>query len=239
MKAMILSAGLGTRLRPITYNIPKPLIPVLGRPIISYVINLLKRYGFRDLIINLYHLPQSIVDYLGDGSSLGVKITYSWEKELLGTAGAILEVESLLAQETFLVINSDILVELDLKDLLEFHYRRKAATTLVVKVSKEAQNFGAIGLDKKSRVVSIVKLAVEDPYIEGIFTGISVMEPAIFKYISAGGDGLGDDVFPKMLLGGENLYGYTKVNYWLDIGTPKRLAQAEEDIKKGRIGIEP
>lgn len=237
MKAMILSAGLGTRLRPLTYQIPKPLIPVLDRPIIIYVIELLKKYGFKELIINLYHLPQAIADSLGDGSDFGVEIKYSWEKELLGTAGAIREVKSLLEKETFLVINSDILVDIDLNDLVEFHHRKEAEATLAIKISKEADEYGAIGLDKENRIVSFVELTMGKPLVSGIFTGISVMEPTIFQYISEGSDGLGDEVFPKMLLNGENLYGYTWVKYWLDIGTPERLARAEKDIKNGKAGV--
>lgn len=235
MKAMILSAGLGTRLRPLTYEIPKPLVPVAGRPIITYVIELLKKYGFSDLIINLYHLPQLIEESLGDGGSFAVKITYSHENELLGTAGAILEVKDLLSNGPFLVINSDILIDLDLEQMVRFHQERKAAATLAIKISTEAEAFGAIGVDERGRIVKFLDLEISRPLRKGVFTGVSILDPAVFGYISHGGDGLGDKVFPAMLKAGERLLGYEDVKYWQDIGTPDRLRQAEQDITEGKI----
>lgn len=236
MKAMILSAGLGTRLRPLTYQTPKPLIPVAGRPIITYVIDFLRKYGFRNLVINLYHLPQLIEDFLGNGNSFGVKITYSYEKELLGTGGAILEVKDILSDGPFLVINSDILIDLDIERLAHFHREKKAEATLAIKISTEAEKFGPIGVDEQGRIVKFLDLEVAKPSREGIFTGVSVLGPSIFGYILHGGDGLGDKVFPAMLKAGEPLYAFEEVKYWQDIGTPERLAQAEQDIREGKIG---
>jgi NDP-sugar pyrophosphorylase family protein len=235
MKAMILSAGLGTRLRPLTYETPKPLIPVAGRPIITYVIEFLKKYEVRDLVINLYHLPQLIEDYLGDGSLLGVKITYSHEKELLGTAGAILEVRDLLSDGPFLVINSDILIDLDLGKFVRFHQEGGSAATLAVKASPDAEAFGALGVDKQGRIVKFLDLEISKAVRKGVFTGVSILEPMVFGYISHGGDGLGDKVFPAMLRAGERLVAYEDVKYWQDIGTPERLSQAEQDLREGRI----
>jgi len=238
MKAMILSAGLGTRLRPLTFETPKALIPIANRPVIEYVIALLKHHQINDLVINLYHLPEQIEKYLGDGSSLGVKITYSFEEELYGTAGALLHAKRYLENSSFLVINSDILTDIDLSQAIGFHQQNQAAATLVLTRVSDPSSYGLIGIDRRGRIKSFLgKPKLEESLTEGIYTGIAVLNSRIFEYISSKFSGLGDDLFPKMLESSEPLYGYLAQGYWLDVGTPERLLQAKEDLREGKVKI--
>lgn len=238
MKAMVLSAGLGTRLRPLTFQKPKALIPLAGRPIIEYVIALLKHHHITDLVINLYHLPKQIEQRLADGSAFGVKITYSFEEELYGTAGALLEAKKYLDSRTILVINSDILTDIDLSQAVNFHRRKKALATLVLSQNQDPLNYGIIGVDEVGRIRSFLGRP-EPPALltKALYTGISILEPPVFDYISSRFSGLGDEVFPKMLKANEPVYGYVATGYWLDLGTPERLAQAEKDLQNGKVKI--
>lgn len=239
MKAMVLSAGLGTRLRPLTFQKPKALIPLAGRPVIEYVIALLKHHHITDLVINLYHLPQQIERHLADGSAFGVKITYSFEEELYGTAGALLEAKKYLGDKTILVINSDILTEIDLSQAVKFHRQKKALATLVLSQNQDPSNYGVIGVDGVGRIRTFLDDKSESPAFltKALYTGISVLEPPVFDYISSRFSGLGDEVFPKMLKANEPVYGYLAAGYWLDLGTPERLAQAEKDVQEGKVKI--
>src|ERR671924_406503 len=133
MKAMLLGAGLGTRLRPITYELPKPMVPVLGRPVMGHILRLLARHGFEDVTANLHYFPDLIRDYFGDGAAEGVRLSYSYEEELLGTAGGVRNVRDFLGDETFLIISGDALTDIDLGALWEAHRDKGGIGTLSLK----------------------------------------------------------------------------------------------------------
>ena len=144
MKAMVLAAGQGTRLRPLTDHTPKALIPVAGRPMIEYSLLLLRHYGIRDIIINLHHLGDQIESYLGTGKQWGLEITYSKELELLDTGGGLLKAKPFLQEGTFIVINTDVLIDLSLSDLLAFHEKNRAVATLVLRPDPLADQYGSM-----------------------------------------------------------------------------------------------
>ncbi|HSC57663.1 MAG TPA: nucleotidyltransferase family protein, partial [Nitrospira sp.] len=156
MKAMILAAGLGTRLRPLTNTIPKPLLPIAGTPLIVWNLLLLKRHGFHDVIINLHHLGPMIEQALGNGSKYGMRIYYSHEPVILGTGGGIKQAEPNFSGEPVLILNGDTLFDLDLEALCAFHQRRQAAATLALRSDPDATRWGVVEINADGRVVRIV-----------------------------------------------------------------------------------
>ena len=155
MKAMILAAGLGTRLKPLTNTIPKPLLPIAGTPLIVWNLLLLKRHGFRDVVINLHYLGGMIEQALGNGSRYGLRIIYSHEPVILGTGGGLKQAEPYFCGESVLVLNGDTLVDLDLGALCEFHQQREAIATLVLRKDPEAAQWGLVEMDSDNRIVRI------------------------------------------------------------------------------------
>ncbi|MDI6892521.1 MAG: NDP-sugar synthase [Actinomycetota bacterium] len=241
VRAMILAAGLGTRLRPLSYERPKALFPVANRPVIEFVVRLLKRHGFNDLVINLHYLPNRIVEYLGDGSVLGMKIDYSFEEELLGTAGALRKARKYLGEETFLVINCDVLTDVDLSRALEFHRERRALATLILIEVEDPSSYGMIGIDDRGRIGSFLGRS-EVALKYAVYGGICFLEPEIFELIPLGCSGLGDVVFPGLLREGKPFFGYLtsaspsgEAGYWLDVGTLERYRRANWDVLGGRF----
>ena len=237
MKAMILAAGLGTRLRPLTHDLPKALLPVNGRPLIQYTLLLLKKYGITDVIINLHHQGQKIMDVLESGSGLNMKISYSHEPDILGTGGGIKKVWRLLSDGTFLVINSDILVDINLDKVVEFHKRKKAIATLVLREDIDADSWGAVEIDLKDRVRQILGQPPcrKQGLIRRMFTGIHVMEPRVLGYMPASGSFSIIDVYLDMIRQNERIVGYTMKGYWMDLGTLERYHKAQEDLKRGDV----
>ena len=155
MKAMVLAAGQGTRLHPLTERTPKALVAVSGRPMIEYSLLLLKRFDIRDIIINLHHLGSQIESYLGDGTKWGLHITYSQEPELLDTGGGLLKAKRFLDDGTFIVINTDVLIDLSLSELIAFHNQKRAAATLVLRPDPLADQYGSMEIDSDGRIQQI------------------------------------------------------------------------------------
>ena len=242
MKAMVLAAGLGQRLRPMTDSLPKALIPVRGRPMIEYPLLLLSHYGIREIIINLHHLGEQIEEHLGDGKKLGLKISYSREEKLLDTGGGILKARSFLEDGTFIVINSDVLIDLSLNDLLAYHSEKKAAATLVLRPDPRADEYGPIEIAESGQIGRFLNWQLPNPPRGALrklmFTGVQAMEPEVFEYMD--GEltfGLTRTTYPKMLLRGEALYGLTFHGYWQDLGTPERIREAEEKLSRGEVKL--
>jgi mannose-1-phosphate guanylyltransferase len=239
MKAMVLAAGLGVRLRPLTETLPKALVPVGGRPMIEYSLLLLRHYGIREIIINLHHLGDQIIDYLGDGSQMGLRISYSKEVELLDSGGGLLKAKPFLASETFMLINTDVLIDLRLDDLLAFHREKNSTATLVLRVDEEAERYGSIDIDTTGRVFRFLGTRTRDkPSLDLttlMFTGVQVLEPKVFEYMEPGLEKFSTtkDIYPRMLAEGEKLYGFRFDGFWQDLGTVARIKQAEERLASG------
>jgi NDP-sugar pyrophosphorylase family protein len=233
MKTFILAAGLGTRLRSLGLDIPKVMVPIGGKPLLEHHIDLLRRQGIRELIVNLHHLPDKITGYFGDGSKFGVRITYSLEPELLGTAGAVKKMESALRDGTFVVMYGDNLVRVKFAPLLEFHRKRQAAVTVALFESPEPWTGGVVETAANGRVMRFV----EKPDPKSISTnlisaGILVVEPDVLDVIPKNQFcDFGRDVFPKLLVEGKLLYAMKPDAYVQDVGTPERLAKAQRDFE--------
>lgn len=246
MKAMVLAAGQGTRLHPLTEHTPKALVPVAGRPMIEYSLLLLKRYGIRDIIINLHHLGDQIESYLGDGKQWGLQITYSKEPELLDTGGGLLKAKRFLQDGTFIVINTDVLIDLALSDLVAFHEKNRAVATLVLRPDPLADQFGSMEIDGDGRIrrflqtwTAATELSV--PTTELMFTGVQVLEPRVFDYM-APDDTLRKfsttkDTYPRMLLHQERLFGFRFGGFWQDVGTTSRIKEAEDSLAAGKAQL--
>jgi NDP-sugar pyrophosphorylase family protein len=230
MKAMILAAGFGTRLWPLTIGRTKPAIPFLNRPLIDYTIEYLRRYGIEELIINLHHEPESVIAQIGDGSRHGVKITYSLEEpEILGTSGALAQVRHLLADETFIVINGKIITDIDLTLALATHHRQKAIATLVLRHNTNREYFREVEITDDGLIAGFAgfpspirnpQSAIRNPLM---FTGIHIMEPGIFDYIPQGvfSDSV-KDVYPKAIAEGERIASHIASGYWFELSTLDR-----------------
>ena len=160
---MIFAAGLGERLRPLTHRLPKALVPVAGRPMIDYPLLLLRHYEIRDIVINLHHLGEQIETYLGDGAKLGLKISYSIEDELLDTGGGLLKAKPYLDDGSFVVINTDVLIDLPLAQAIDFHRRRQAVATLVVRPDVAAERFGSMTVDGEGSLQRFLHIERPNP----------------------------------------------------------------------------
>ncbi|HUJ09066.1 MAG TPA: nucleotidyltransferase family protein [Verrucomicrobiae bacterium] len=237
MKAFILAAGLGTRLRSLGLDIPKVMVPVGGKPLLEHHLELFKRQGIREFIVNLHYLPEKITSYFGDGKKFGVTIEYSHEPEILGTAGAVKKMEHKLHDGTFLVFYGDNLVRVEFAPLVEFHRSRKALATVALFESPEPWTGGVVETEPSGRV----RRFVEKPDPKQVSTnlisaGIFVLEPAILEEIPAGQFcDFGKEAFPKLLKKGLPVYAMKPEAYVQDVGTPERLAKAQRDFEKGLL----
>ena len=234
---MILAAGLGTRLQPLTQDLPKALIPVHGRPLILYTLNLLKTHGISDVIINLHYHGQKIKEALAENPIGGMKIVYSFEPEILGTGGGIKQVSHLLSDEPFVVINSDIIIDINIGQVVQFHKNQDALATMVLRDDPNVDAWGAVEMNSKNMVCRILnKPGPPNPeFVRRMFTGVHVMDPKALKYIPSGCFYNIMDAYLEMIQKGERILGYDMNTYWIDIGTPERYLRAQEELKKGLV----
>lgn len=240
---MLLAAGLGTRLRPLTDTIPKPLLPVGAHSILGWNLLLLKRHGITEVLINLHYKGEQIVDALGDGSRYGMRIAYSHEPTILGTGGGIKQAEPFLKGEPFVVLNGDTLSECDVTAMIAAHRAAHGLhgtpATLALREDPDAARWGPVTVDNDNRILQIndtpPQKIGEVPAYTYMFAGIHLMEPAIFDAIPAGPGSI-IDVYVNLLRAGRHLQGYRMQGYWSDVGTPDRYADAQRDIAEGRLG---
>jgi NDP-sugar pyrophosphorylase family protein len=235
LKAFILAAGLGMRLRSLGLDVPKVMVPVGGKPLLQHHIELFREQGIREFVVNLHYLPEKITGIFGDGSKLGVKITYSHEPELLGTAGAVKKMEQILRDGTFIVFYGDNLVRVKFAPLLEFHRARHALVTIALFESPEPWTGGVVETAAHGRIERFVeKPDPKQVSTNLISAGIFVVEPQVLDMIPEGRFyDFGKDLFPKMLADGKPLYAMKPDAYIQDVGTPERLAKAQRDFEKG------
>ena len=242
MKAMLFAAGLGTRLRPLTDTLPKCLVPVNDRPMIDYPLMLLRHYGIREIVVNVHHHADRVEEYLGDGSRFGVDIAYSREPVLLDTGGGLLGAKRFLDQDTFVVINSDVLIDLPLDRVLRSHRERAATATLVLRKDVMADAYGAIWTDAEGRIRKF--LHHEAPgdnrrtLTKYMFTGVHVVEPRIFRYMEGPEPfSITRSTYPRMLVAAECLHGFPFYGEWQDMGTPERLRATDRKLREGHLSL--
>ncbi|MDR1952108.1 MAG: mannose-1-phosphate guanyltransferase [Elusimicrobiota bacterium] len=239
MQAVIMAGGFGTRLRPITCNIPKPMAPIANEPMLCHIINLLKQHNFHDLTMLLYYQPEVISQYFGDGKKFGVNINYLRPDGDLGTAGSVKFAQKLI-KDTFLVISGDVLTDFDLTQALEFHKRKKSIATMVLTRVPNPLQFGVVITDKHGKIEKFLeKPSWGEVFSDSINTGIYVLDPKVFDYIPADKDfDFSKELFPLLLKEKKPLYGYIADGYWKDIGSHDEYRHAHYDILDGVVKIE-
>ena len=226
MKAVILAGGLGKRLRPLTDSVPKPMLHMRGKPILEHLLERLRSQGIREIILCTGFLSEKIESHFGDGSKFGVKIQYSREEGELGTGGALKNAQSLIGDGTFLVLYADLLVEMDIGKLLEFHKSRKAEGTFTLHKTDHPQDSDVLEVDSDGRVAAFHHKGAQSERARGWGNaGVYAFEPSIFRYFPKGKSGLDKDVLSPAIGKGAKLYGYITSELVKDVGTYERYAK--------------
>jgi NDP-sugar pyrophosphorylase family protein len=239
VKAMVLAAGLGTRLRPLTEKTPKALLMVNGRPLIYYALKLLQKHGVREVVINLHHLGELIQHELGGGAKFGLRIHYSWEPRILGTGGGVKKAARFFDQEGFLVLNSDVLIDPDLKAVYRAHKKRRAAATMVIRSREKGSVFTAVWVGRGDKIVAIggdeAPLKSVHPFM---YTGVQYLEPRFVKILPDHHEAcIIREGYQPAIAAGEKISGFVYEGYWNDLGTLDRLRRAEDDLRSGRVRL--
>ncbi len=236
LTAVILVGGPGLRLRPLTDDRPKSVLPVLNRPFIEHTIAYLKQFGIEDIVLTLNYLPDVIRGYLGDGSRCGVRLTYCLEEEPLGTAGAVENAASYL-DGTFLVLNGDIFTDMNLADMLAFHRDKKAKATISLAWVDDPSAFGVVETDDEKKVKRFIeKPPLTEAATNWINAGIYVLEPEVLELIPSNTHYMFEKgLFPLLLDTGEPVYGYPYRGYWLDMGTPDKYFSLNVDLLSSKV----
>jgi mannose-1-phosphate guanylyltransferase/phosphomannomutase len=239
MKAVVMAGGEGSRLRPLTSNMPKPLVPVAGRPIMEHILLHLRRHQLRDVVATVQYLGASIRNYFGDGSEQGVALSYSVEDSPLGTAGSVMLARQQLT-EPFVVISGDSLTDIDLGAAARFHRERKALATIVLKPVPNPLEYGVVVVDEGGAVQRFIEKPSWGEVISDLAnTGIYILDPAVFDFFRPGEvtDWSGD-VFPKLLKEGEHVFGWIADGYWEDVGSHSAYVKANFDCLEGRVKVQ-
>ena len=220
MRAVLMAGGSGTRLRPLTCDLPKPMVPVLNRPIAEHIINLLKKYGINEIIATLHYLPDVMRNYFQDGSDFGVSMNYAVEEEQpLGTAGCVKNIDEML-DDTFIVISGDSITDFNLQEAIDFHKQKDSKATLILKRVTNPIEFGVVILDKEQKIQRFLeKPSTSEIFSDTVNTGIYILEPEVLKYLPANEESdFSKDLFPLLLEQKEPMYGYIADGYWCDVG---------------------
>jgi mannose-1-phosphate guanylyltransferase len=255
MKAMILAAGKGTRVQPITYTIPKPLIPILHKPVMEFLVDLLRDHGFNEIMVNVSHLAQEIESYFHDGQRFGVEIGYSFEGSIgdqgelvgkaMGSAGGMKRIQDFAPffDDTFVVLCGDALIDLDLTAAVKWHREKGSLATVVMKsVPKtEVSSYGVVVTDEDGKIQAFQeKPSIEEALSSDINTGIYIFEPEIFDYIPSGEEfDIGSQLFPKLVELGAPFYGISMDFQWVDIGKVPDYWQAVRSVLMGDVNNVP
>ena len=238
MKAVIMAGGEGTRLRPLTSNQPKPMLPMANRPMMEHVVGLLRQHGMTDIVVTVAFMANAIRTYFGDGAELGVRMVYATEETPLGTAGSVLNARDEL-DERFLVISGDVLTDIDLSAVVEFHERKGALATLALCAVENPLEFGIVIANEDGSIERFLeKPTWGQVFSDTINTGIYVLEPEIFDFIPEGrATDFSGEVFPEVLEQGRPIFGYVAEGYWEDVGTTEAYLRAHQDILDGRVQV--
>ncbi|HEY4643395.1 MAG TPA: sugar phosphate nucleotidyltransferase, partial [Bacteroidota bacterium] len=238
MKAVIMAGGFGTRLRPLTYNIPKPMVPVMNKPMMQHIIELLRSHGIRDIVATLFYHPETITEYFGDGSRFGVRMQYARSDDDYGTAGGVRNAAALLTGRC-LVISGDVLTDIDLSKAIQFHDKRKAKATIILSRSINPLQFGiVVTRDDGSVTRFLEKPSWGEVFSDTINTGIYILEPEILPLVPVRQEfDFSKNLFPLMIEGGMPLYGYVADGYWRDIGNLNEYQEAHFDCLEGRVKL--
>jgi mannose-1-phosphate guanylyltransferase len=235
MKAVILVGGLGTRLRPLTINTPKAMVPVINTPFLEYVARYLSRHHVRHIVLALSYLPKPIEDHFGDGSRFDIRLDYVLEKTAMGTAGAVKNTERFL-DETFLVLNGDIFTDLDLTAMLNFHRRKKSKATIALTPVDDPTSYGLIETAAQGRVSRFLEKPSRDQVTTNMINaGTYILEPEVLSHIPPQTNfSFEHQLFPFLLDRGDPVYAFPSSGYWIDIGTPEKYLRLNNDLLNGK-----
>lgn len=239
MQAIVLVGGEGTRLRPLTFGTPKPMVPIMNVPFLARTLERLYEVGIRDVILPAGYMPQAITEYFGDGSRLGMKITYVIEDEPLGTAGAIKNVEQHITGP-FFVLNGDVLTSLDLQAMIDFHKQKGGLGALHLIKVEDPSAFGCVVHDESGRISQFVEKPPKgtEPTNE-VNAGTYLLDPKVLAMIPPGRNvSIERETFPKILAENNALYAYTTDDYWIDLGRPEHYLSAHRDILTGLMPLQ-
>ena len=240
MRAVLMAGGSGTRLRPLTCDLPKPMVPILNRPIAEHIINLLKRHNITEIIATLYYLPDVMRDYFQDGSDFGVQMTYAVEEEQpLGTAGCVKNIQQWL-DDTFITISGDAITDFDLQAAIAFHREKKSKATLILTRVPNPVDFGVVITDADGRINRFLeKPSLSEIFSDTVNTGTYILEPEIFDYLPENQESdFSNDLFPILLAKGEPIYGYVAEGYWCDVGHLEAYREAQYNGLEQKVKLD-
>jgi len=239
MKAVVMAGGEGTRLRPLTTNRPKPLVPILGKPIAQHILEHLKRAGVDEVILTLYYLGDEIRSYFGDGSELGLKLIYSVEESPLGTAGSVKQAEEYLKDDTFIIVSGDALTDIDIEKALASHRSTGAEATIVLQRVPNPLEFGVVLTEADGKIQRFLeKPSWGEVFSDTVNTGMYILEPSVFNLMEHGkAYDWSSDIFPEILASGRKIYGHTMEEYWCDVGSLDQYRIAQYEMLDGQTKL--
>jgi NDP-sugar pyrophosphorylase family protein len=240
MRGMILAGGLSTRLYPLTLKLPKPLVPVMDRPVVAHVLDYLQRFGVDDVAINIHYFSDAVRQFVGDGSAWHANVTYLHETELMGSAGAVKQLAARFT-ETFVVIGCDDVTTIDLRAAIDFHHSRDATATIVLTRGDDVRQYGVVVTEEDGRIRSFQEKPAPGTELSKLVnTGVYVFEPSVLEHIPANTFyDFGKQVFPHLLHSEERFFGMVQDAYWCDIGTPSEYRRVHRDALEGRVRLMP
>ncbi len=238
MKAVVMAGGEGSRLRPLTINRPKPMVPLADRPVMAHIFELLKLHGITDVIVTVQYLANVIQDFFGDGSSYGLNIEYSVEESPLGTAGSVKNAQHLL-QDPFLVISGDALTDINITDAINYHHQKHSLVTVVLKHVDNPLDYGVVITNEDGSIKQFLeKPSWGEVFSDRVNTGIYIIDPKVLDYVELNKNiDWSKDVFPQLLRENEQVFGYVASGYWTDIGTLEAYMRATADYLHGRVQL--
>jgi mannose-1-phosphate guanylyltransferase len=241
MRAMVLAAGVGSRLEPLTNQVPKPMVPIANRPVMQHILALLRKHGITEVVSNLHYQADKIQEYFGDGSRFGMKLEFLHEKELSGDAGGVRACKNFFGNETFIVLMGDLLTDADLTKVIREHKEKKALATIALKHMDDVTQFGVAVTDENGYITGFQeKPKKEEALSNYISTGIYILEPQVFDHIPATGSyGFGRQLFPSLVQQGLPVLGAAIDDYyWSDVGTIGQYRFANFDALEGDVKLE-
>jgi len=239
MKAVVMAGGQGARLRPLTSNQPKPMLPVLGEPMMEHILRLARRHGFTEVVATVHFLASIVRNYFGDGSDLDISLSYATEEEPLGTAGSVKNAEPLLGTDRFLVLSGDSVTDVDLTELVRFHEKKGAAVTVAVKRLENPLEFGIVITGEDGRVERFLeKPGWGDVFSDQVNTGVYVIEPEVLNFIPPDEEfDFSKDLFPLLLEKGLPIYGHVTDRYWTDVGNLDAYMEAHRAVLDRQVDV--
>ncbi|MBM3188995.1 MAG: nucleotidyl transferase, partial [Chloroflexi bacterium] len=239
MKAVVMAGGAGSRLRPLTIARPKPMVPMVNKPVISHILDLLKRHRITDVVITVHYMAETIQDYFGDGQGLGMNIQYSVEETPLGTAGSVKQAQALL-DDTFIVISGDAVTDLDLSAVIAYHREKEALATITLYRVANPLEYGVVIIDEEGRIQQFQeKPSWGEVISDTVNTGIYVLEPQVLDYFEPEVSfDFSKDLFPMMMQKGDPMFGYVAAGYWCDVGNLIEYMRATRDVLSGNVQVD-